>query len=609
MCGIIGYTGTENSVPILIDGLRSLEYRGYDSAGIAINNGGISAVKTKGRIDLLAEKIKKHTNFNSNCGIGHTRWATHGEPSDVNSHPHMTSNLAVVHNGIIENYAELTELLCAKGYKFISETDTEAAAYLIDMYYVETKDPLKSLFKAAKKIKGSFAFGIIFADLPHKIYAMRKNSPLIAAFYGDNGMIASDITAVLGYTKKYYDIPEATVAVIDGSDIEFYNEKLETVNCDVQTADWNAEQADKGTFASFMLKEIYEEPEVLINTVKRYLNDGLPDFGYNELSETALKNYERIHIVACGTAMHAGLVGKYMIEKLARIPVNVEIASEFRYREPVMSKNDIVILLSQSGETADTIAALKYAKSCGVYTLAIVNVIGSSLAKEADSVIYTLAGPEIAVASTKAYITQCAALYLFTIKLAMANGKIHAEKAKDICRMLIEDAPCAVLKTLASADTIRDTACRFLECEHMFFIGRGIDSALCTEGSLKLKEISYIHSEAYAAGELKHGTISLISDGTPVVALMTDMQLYEKTISGIREVKSRGASVLAICTENIASSCDIPSDWNIIIPDSDELMTVFPAAVALQLFAYYVASQKGLDVDKPRNLAKSVTVE
>lgn len=612
MCGIIGYTGTEKTVPILLEGLRALEYRGYDSAGIAVQkNGGIETVKSKGRIDTLEEKINSLPDApEGSCGIGHTRWATHGAPSDTNSHPHRAPSLALVHNGIIENYAEIEEMLRGEGYDFVSETDTEAAAKLIDYYFTKLGDPIKAIFEATDVIRGSYAFGVIFDSIPDVIYAVRKDSPLIVAQAEEGGFIASDIPAILRHTSSYYQLEEGVIAIVGKKTLEFVNRSGEKCPQERLTIDWNVEQAQKGGFPHFMIKEIYEEPESIRKTVStRIGEDGLPAFGVKELDKALLSRFKNIHIVACGTAMHAGLIGKNIIEKLARVAVNVEVASEFRYRDPILDKDDLVILLSQSGETADTLAALRHAKAKGVYTLSIVNVIGSSVAREADSVLYTWAGPEISVASTKAYSVQCALLYLFAIQLARVKGKLDDEGAMALCKKLLSDVPEAITETLTMNDEIREAARRYLASEHLFYIGRGIDSAIGTEASLKLKEISYIHSEAYAAGELKHGTISLITEGTPVVAIMTADSLAEKVISGIREVKSRGANVLAVTTKAIAEKYTIPADKIISVPDIDELFAMFPVATVIQLFAYHVAAQRGCDVDKPRNLAKSVTVE
>ena len=610
MCGIIGYSGTKDSVPIIIEGLRTLEYRGYDSAGISVcTDDGIKTVKSRGRLSVLEDKLKQNTNVEEHCGVGHTRWATHGEPSDVNSHPHSTANLTLVHNGIIENYAEIAEMLIGAGYSFLSETDTESAANLIDMLYLKYNDPITAISKATNIIRGSYAFGIIFNDFPGTIFSIRKDSPLIVAKDASGGFIASDIPAILKYTRQYYRLDEAVIAKVSNENIEFFNLDGESVEQRLEEVDWDVEQAQKGGFPHFMIKEIYEEPEALRKTLEPRIRDGLPFFDIPKLDGDFLSKFSAIHIVACGTAMHAGLVGKAIIERLARVPVNVEIASEFRYRDPILKPNDLVLLISQSGETADTLATLRHAKAQGIYTAAIVNVIGSSVAREADNVIYTQAGPEIAVASTKAYSVQCALLYLFAIKLALVNKTMTEDEARKLCQSMIANIPAAVKKVLDISDKICEYASKLVAAEHLFYIGRDLDCDLCTEASLKLKEISYIHSEAYAAGELKHGTISLVTDGTPVIALTTVSKVCEKTISGIREVKSRGAYVISVCSESLAKKYDIPCDEQIIIPDIDELLATFPAICIMQLIAYHVSAQKGLDVDKPRNLAKSVTVE
>lgn len=610
MCGIIGYTGKRETVPILIDGLRTLEYRGYDSAGVAVwQRDGIKTVKSKGRLDRLAALLEARSDLSSGCGIGHTRWATHGEPSDRNSHPHVTERLALVHNGIIENYAEIEEMLRLSGYTFESETDTERAAKLVDLYYKETKNPVKAIFKAASLLRGSYAFGVIFADIPEKIYAMRKDSPLIVAQSPDGGLIASDIPAILRHTRSYYRLQEGIIAELNGNVIKFYDKSLRSVDQPAEEVDWNVEQAQKGGFPHFMIKEINEEPEALRKTIAPRIVNGLPHFGVEQLDGDFFARFTGIHIVACGTAMHAGIIGKRIIERLARVPVDVDIASEFRYRDPILRPDDLVILISQSGETADTLAALRHAKANGIYTLAIVNVIGSSVAREADSVIYTWAGPEIAVASTKAYSVQMSILYLFALRLALLEGTMTEEQVREICAKMLEEIPVAVAKTIAMSDEIREIARAYMTAEHMFYIGRNIDYDLCVEGSLKLKEISYVHSEAYASGELKHGTISLVTDGVPVIALTTAPQVCEKTISGIREVISRGARVLSVCSKELADKFQIPYSDQIVVPDIDELLAPFPTITVFQLFAYHVSALKGYDVDKPRNLAKSVTVE
>ena len=610
MCGIIGYTGARDALKILIDGLKALEYRGYDSSGVAFfEGGGLQTVKAQGRLSALSKKLEAVGKISTSCGIGHTRWATHGVPSDLNSHPHATEKLAIVHNGIIENYAEIAAHLEKSGYSFLSDTDTEVAAKLIDMLYSKHKDPLKSIFEATEIIRGSYAFGIVFSDIPGTIFSIRKDSPLIVAGCQNGGMISSDVTAILSYTNEYYNLEEGVIAQIEPNEIKFYQKDLCRISQAIEKAEQSAKQAQKGGYPHFMIKEIHEEPDAIKKTVAPRIKNRLPFFGDRLLDSDSINEFAAIHIVACGTAMHAGLVGKSIIERLARVPVNVEIASEFRYRDPILNKNDLVILLSQSGETADTLAALRHAKSRGVYTLAIVNVVGSSLAREADSVLYTWAGPEIAVASTKAYSVQCALLYLLAIRFALAKKSLSLADAQELCSKLTVAVPRSIEKSLTLENELADLAKSFVSTEHLFFIGRGIDHAIAVEASLKLKEISYIHSEAYAAGELKHGTISLITDGTPVIAIITDSGICEKTVSGIREVKARGAKVFVFCAKSVAEKFSIPCDEIVIIPDVDEAFELFPAATLLQLFAYSVSHAKGLDVDKPRNLAKSVTVE
>ena len=610
MCGIIGYTGKENSIPILIDGLRSLEYRGYDSAGISVNQNGIFTVKTKGKISELETKIKSSSLLYSNCGIGHTRWATHGIPSDVNSHPHATENLSLVHNGIIENYSEISEILKSNGYTFQSETDTEIAAKIIDMFYKTSFDPIDAILHALKVIRGSYAFGIIFADEPSAIYAVRKDSPLVVACNDGGAFIASDIPAIIKYSKEYYRLEEGIIARLDRDGVCFFDSKKRKITQKTEIINWSIEEAQKGGFHHFMLKEIHDEPDALRKTVESKMKYGLPFFDASSIDTKKILSFKRIQIVACGTAMHAGLIGKSFIERMARVPVNVEIASEFRYRDPILSSDDLVIFISQSGETADTLAALRLCKAQGIYTLAIVNVVGSTVAREADDVIYTPAGPEIAVASTKAFAVQCAVLYMLALRLAYANEEKSISYVKECCKKMINDVPKAVSDILKADKKIEAAAKKLICAEHLFYIGRDIDYSMCVEASLKLKEISYIHSEAYAAGELKHGTISLITEGVPVIALCTVKKICQKTVSGIREVKSRGAYVLAVCTKEIADTVDLPCDDMIVIDGTlEEEMIQFPLACVMQLIAYHVSAAKGLDVDKPRNLAKSVTVE
>lgn len=609
MCGIIGYTGTERAVPKLLAGLRTLEYRGYDSAGIALSGQKTVVVKSRGRIDALAEKIKKAGELSQTCGIGHTRWATHGAPSDRNAHPHGTENVLIVHNGIIENYAELAEELKREGYSFQSETDTEVAACLLDFYYRKNREPVAAIATACRRLRGSFAFGILFADRNNTIYAVRRGSPLLTAHTGDAGVIASDVPAVLPYSHTYYRLDEGVIAELTRETVRFWTSDGEETAQKSETVDWDAEQAQKGGFPYYMIKEIHEEPEVLHKTVGGRLSAGLPFFGVERIDGMTAGDFDTVRIVGCGSAMHVGLCGKTAIESLARVPVSVEIASEFRYRDPIIGKRDLVILISQSGETADTVAALRHAKEKGAYTLAVVNVIGSTVAAEADDVIYTWAGPEIAVATTKAYSVQGAILYLLAVKLALAGKRIGAEEARRLCSCLLRDVPDAVQRVLDGKEKIAAAAEKIRDAEHVFFIGRKADWDIGIEGSLKLKEISYIHSEAYATGELKHGTISLVTDGTPVVALTTQEDVCEKTVSGIREVAARGAFVVSVCRESLAGKYEIPCDVRLTVPDTEEFFAPLPAITVLQLLAYYVAEGKGIDVDKPRNLAKSVTVE
>ena len=610
MCGIIGFTGQENAVPILIEGLKNLEYRGYDSSGISVfRDNGITTVKAKGRISEIENKIASNfSDLSSFCGIGHTRWATHGEPSDVNSHPHTTENLALVHNGIIENYIEIKERLEASGVCFVSQTDTEVAARLIDSKYIQNKNPMKAIREAIAEIEGSFAFGVIFKDFPGKIFTAKKDSPLLIAI-GENGsFIASDIPAVLRHTNKFYRLDDFETAILCGNEITVFDINGNEIVKSVETVDWSYDTATKSGFPHFMLKEIHDEPDAVVKTVSGRIKDGIPDFGIPGLSTERIEKCRTIHIVACGTAMHAGLLGKYFIEKYARIQVNVEVASEFRYRNPILNKDDIFIALSQSGETADTLSALRLAKEQGLYTISIVNVAGSSIARASDSVIYTLAGPEIAVASTKAYTVQVCIVYMLAVKLAYEKGTLSKEEAAEKSSQLINILPCKIKETIELSDKIKDSCTELSKHENLFFIGRGIDRYLSDEASLKLKEISYIHCEAYAAGELKHGTISLITEGTSVVALITEKDLFAKTLSNIKEVKARGANVTVICSEEL----DVPSEIcdNIIkVPSIGNDLTCLATTTAFQLLAYHVADKRGCDIDKPRNLAKSVTVE
>ena len=606
MCGIVGYVGKRNAQDVLLDGLEKLEYRGYDSAGVALAwEGGIRVVKSKGRLAELRKRLAVEALARSGCGIGHTRWATHGEPSDVNSHPHSTPRVSIVHNGIIENYGVLKERLMAKGYTFESETDTEVLVKLIDSCY--EGEPLKALRAALAMVRGSYALAVLFRDFPDTLFAVKRESPLIVGWGEEENFIASDIPALLKYTRRYSVLEEGDMAVVNADGIRFYNEFAEPVEREVLTANWDQEAAEKGGYPHFMLKEINEQPAAITATVSPRVENGLPDLRVPELTDERLRRIGTVHLVGCGTAMHAGMVGKAAIEALARVPAQVEIASEFRYRNPILRPEDLVIIISQSGETSDTLAALKLAKSRGVPVLAIVNVVGSSIARAADYVMYTYAGPEIAVASTKAYMVQMCVLYLFALRLAYARGMQTDAEIRRLTAELLR-AGEVIKPRLADCEQIKYLASRFVNTQSCFFIGRGFDYSLSLEGSLKLKEISYVHSDAYAAGELKHGTISLVTDGVPVIALATQKQVYEKTISNAKETKSRGAKVLLFTTQD-AVVPDGVADYVVRLDDYDDLLMPLQLIVPLQLFAYYMAVLRGCDVDKPRNLAKSVTVE
>ena len=606
MCGIVGYVGKRSAQDVLLDGLEKLEYRGYDSAGVALAlDGGIRVIKSKGRLTQLRQKLAAQALAQSFCGIGHTRWATHGEPSDVNSHPHSTPRVSIVHNGIIENYGILKERLIAKGYTFESETDTEVLVKLIDSCY--TGDPLRALQEALTKVRGSYALAVLFRDRPDTIFAVKRESPLIVGWGEGENFVASDIPALLKYTRRYSVLEEGDMAVCTAEGIRFYNEFAEPVQRPVLTADWDMEAAEKGGYPHFMLKEINEQPTAITATVSPRVEDGMPDLRIPQLTDEVLRSIDTVHLVGCGTAMHAGMVGKAAIETLARVPAEVDIASEFRYRDPILNPNDLVIIISQSGETSDTLAALKLAKSRGVPVLAIVNVVGSSIARAADYVLYTYAGPEIAVASTKAYMVQLCVLYLFALRLAYARGRLSEAETRRYTAQLLR-APEIIKARLADCDQIKYLASRYMNTQSCFFIGRGFDYSLSLEGSLKLKEISYVHSDAYAAGELKHGTISLITDGVPVIALATQKQVYEKTISNAKETRSRGARVLLFTTKDAVVPEGV-ADAVIRLDEYEDILMPLQLIVPLQLFAYYMAVLRGCDVDKPRNLAKSVTVE
>lgn len=606
MCGIVGYVGSRDSKEVLIDGLTKLEYRGYDSAGVAlVIDKQIHVVKAKGRLEVLSNKLAAENLPACACGIGHTRWATHGVPSDVNSHPHSTPRVSIVHNGIIENYGKLKEALMKKGYFFESETDTEVLVKLIDSHY--EGDPLAALQGALAQVRGSYGLAVLFSDFPETVFAARRESPLIVGYGKGESFIASDVPALLKYTRNYSVLEEGDIARLTRDGISFFNEFGQPVERECLVADWDLEAAEKGGYPHFMLKEIHEQPTAINNTVSPRIHDGLPDLGIAELNDDVLRGIGTVHLVGCGTAMHAGMVGKNAIEKLARVRAFTDIASEFRYRDPILEKNDLVIIISQSGETSDTKAALELAKQRGCKVLAIVNVVGSSIARAADYVLYTYAGPEISVASTKAYTVQMCTLYLFALRLAMARGTISEEEARRLTAKL-QEAGKEVEKMLTDCENIKYLASQFVNAENLFFMGRGMDYALSLEASLKLKEISYVHSEAYAAGELKHGTISLITEGTPVVALATQKDIYEKTISNVKETKSRGARTIIFTTENEHMPEGV-ADYVVRLPEFEQIYMPMLLIVPLQLFAYYMSVLRGCDVDKPRNLAKSVTVE
>ena len=606
MCGIVGYVGERECADVLVDGLKKLEYRGDASAGIAVfEKDKIVVEKSKGKLNDLIEKMAREKKPHGHCGIGHTRWATHGEPSDINSHPHGNKRVTIVHNGIIENYKQIKDFLINQGYGFESETDTETVAKLLDYYY--NGNPVETISKMIDKVEGSYALGILFRDYPDTIFAVRKESPLIVGVGKNENFIASDVPAILKYTKDYYLLEQNEIAIITEKEVKICTTDGEPITKELQTADWDIDAAEKGGYEHFMLKEINEQPTAIKTTISPRIQDGMPYLEESGLTMDMLKNYKRIYIVACGTAMHAGLVGKYIIEKLARIEVTVDIASEFRYRDPIIEEEDLVILVSQSGETADTYAALKLAKEKGATTLSIVNVKGSTIARESDIVIYTHAGPEISVASTKAYSVQLSIMYLLAFELAYAKGKITEDKCRKLTKALI-DIPDRLTDVLELKEKCQFIASRLVNADSLLYIGRGLDYALSMEGSLKLKEISYIHSESYAAGELKHGTISLVTDDMPVIAVATQSDLIEKTVSNVKEVKSRGAKVAIICTEDVELENDV-ADYLVKMPKLDDILMPMLAAVPMQYIAYYTAVLKGCDVDQPRNLAKSVTVE
>ncbi len=607
MCGIVGYAGPRDCTDVLISALSKLEYRGYDSAGIAVfENGKIAVEKTKGRLKDLEDKMAREHRPVGHCGIGHTRWATHGEPSDINSHPHGNKRVSIVHNGIIENYIKLKAFLTEKGYEFISDTDTEIVAKLLDYYY--NGNPVETIARVISEIEGSYALGIIFSDFQDKVFAVRKDSPLIIGVGQGENFIASDVTAVLKYTKDYYLLEQDEIVAISPAQVEITDIHGCRIEKELQHATWDEEAAEKGGYEHFMLKEIHEQPTALKTTITPRIMEHMPFLEECGITTEMLNHFHKIYIVACGTAMHAGMVGKYVIEKLARVEVTVDIASEFRYCDPVLSEDDLVILISQSGETADTRAVLRLAKENHATTLAIVNVKGSSIARESDFVVYTHAGPEISVASTKAYMVQLSIMYLFAFQLAYAKGKITEERCRELTKLL-EVMPELVEKTLGTQAECQYIASKLVNADSLLYIGRGLDYALSMEGSLKLKEISYIHSESYAAGELKHGTISLITQAMNVIAVATQDNLFDKTISNVKEAKARGAKVTLVCKEGIEMTGDV-ADYIVHVPAAaDDILMPLVTVVPLQLIAYYTSVLRGCDVDKPRNLAKSVTVE
>ena len=612
MCGIVGYTGMHSAAPVLLDGLSKLEYRGYDSAGIAVRDGEKQAevIKAKGRLKKLIDKTNGGDSVPGTCGIGHTRWATHGEPSENNAHPHMSDdgNVVAVHNGIIENYQELKDKLIRNGYTFYSETDTEVAVKLVDYYYKKYEGtPVDALTHAMVRIRGSYALAIMFKEYPEEIYVARKDSPMILGVENGESFIASDVPAILKYTRNVYYIGNLEMARVRKGEITFFNLDGDEVEKQPKVIEWDAEAAEKAGFEHFMIKEIHEQPKAVADTLNSVLHDGAIDLSDVGLSEEEIKNISQIYIVACGSAYHVGMAAQYVLEDLARIPVRVELASEFRYRKPLLDKNGLAIIISQSGETADSLAALREAKSKGVRTLGIVNVIGSSIAREADNVFYTLAGPEISVATTKAYSTQLIASYLLAIQVAKVRGEITQEQYDGLIAEL-QTLPEKIQKIIDDKERLQWFAAKQVNAKDIFFIGRGIDYAISMEGSLKMKEISYIHSEAYAAGELKHGTISLIEDGTLVIGCLTQPALYEKTVSNMVECKSRGAYLMGLTTYGNYNIEDT-ADFVTYIPKTDPHFATSLAVIPLQLMGYYVSVAKGLDVDKPRNLAKSVTVE
>ena len=612
MCGIVGFTGCHQAAPILLDGLSKLEYRGYDSAGIAVRDGEgeTEVIKAKGRLKVLSEKTNGGESVPGTCGIGHTRWATHGEPSENNAHPHVSDdgNVVAVHNGIIENYQELKDKLLRKGYAFYSETDTEVAVKLVDYYYKKYEGtPVDAINHAMVRIRGSYALAIMFKDYPEEIYVARKDSPMILGVSDGESYIASDVPAILKYARNVYYIGNLEMARVRKGEITFYNLDGEEIQKQMKTIEWDAEAAEKAGFEHFMMKEIHEQPKAVQDTLNSVVKDGQIDFSEIGLTDENIQDIDQIYIIACGSAYHVGMAAQYVFEDMVRVPVRVELASEFRYRNPILNPKALAIIISQSGETADSLAALRLCKENNIRTLGIVNVVGSSIAREADNVFYTLAGPEISVATTKAYSTQLIAAYALAIQFAKVKGTISEEQYAAYIKEL-ETLPDKIQRIIDDKERIQWFASKQANAKDVFFIGRGIDYAICLEGSLKMKEISYIHSEAYAAGELKHGTISLIEDGTLVIGVLTQPSLYEKTVSNMVECKSRGAYLMGLTTFGNYNIEDT-ADFTVYMPKTDPHFATSLAVIPLQLLGYYVSVAKGLDVDKPRNLAKSVTVE
>lgn len=612
MCGIVGFTGEHQAAPILLDGLSRLEYRGYDSAGIAVRDGEKQpeVIRAKGRLKVLAEKTDNGAAVSGTCGIGHTRWATHGEPSVTNAHPHMSDdgNVIAVHNGIIENYQELKDKLIRKGYVFHSETDTEVAVKLVDYYYKKYEGtPVDAINHAMVRIRGSYALAILFQEYPEEIYVARKDSPMILGISEGESYIASDVPAILKYTRNVYYIGNLEMARVRKGEITFYNLDGEEIQKELKTIEWDAEAAEKAGFEHFMMKEIYEQPKAVADTLNSVLKNGKIDLSDVGLTEEIIRETSQIYIIACGSAYHVGTAAQYVLEDLTEIPVRVELASEFRYRKPIMDPKGLAVVISQSGETADSLAALREAKELGVRTVGIINVVGSSIAREADHVFYTLAGPEISVATTKAYSTQLMAVYILALQFALVREKITEEQYEKYIAEL-QTIPEKIRKILEDKERLQWFAAKQANARDVFFIGRGIDYAISMEGSLKMKEVSYIHSEAYAAGELKHGTISLIEDGTLVIGVLTQPELYEKTVSNMVECKSRGAYLMGL-TSFGNYNIEETADFTVYIPGTDPHFATSLAVIPLQLIGYYVSVARGLDVDKPRNLAKSVTVE